>query len=413
MPENYRKHIDTIIAQIWANKQSPSFDVTLLENYAGKLAEAVLKGFGKDVGDNDWNTPNYDMLNALKTNVWQFSAAKTHTQLRDMGKALLKPDSNGFRDFKDFKLEAQRISGMHLTWLRTEYDTAVGGGQMASKWVYIQETKSTFPYIQFDAILDGNTTDLCASLDGVIKLVDDPFVKKYYPPNHFNCRLTVRQLTEGKITPDEGTPSPEIPKMFATNLAENGLVFPVDHAYYKDIPAHIVNNATLYMPENEQYLIRYKSADGNVLRVHRKTEFENKVDFKDLISISKNDVDKGITIDILPEIHAAEKRLRAKLLAGVKDNSNPDRRISSAGKSEYNEVEKPTKPLSWDKLQGRIAKGAKQADTVTILLEDDFANDALEKLAKERFRVIKNLQKLSFVKLETGEILEFINDQRQ
>ncbi|SUJ26437.1 phage head morphogenesis protein, SPP1 gp7 family [Sphingobacterium spiritivorum] len=387
--------------------------MTLLENYAGKITEALIKGFGKDVSDADWNTPNYEMLNALKTNVWQFSAAKTHTQLRDMSKALVKADGTGYRDFKDYKIEAQRICGKQLSWLRTEYDTAIGGGQMSALWVQIQAEKDIFPYIQFDAVVDGSTTDLCRSLDGVIKLVDDPYVKKYYPPNHYNCRLTVRRLTEGKVTDADKTPYPDIPKMFSTNLAENGLLFPADHAYYKDVPAHIINNATFYMPEKEQYLIRHKAADGSTLRVHRKTEMESKVDLKDLITISKKDIEQGVTIDILPEIHASEKKLRDKLLKGTKENMNPDRRITSAGKSEYNEVEKPTIPLSWDKIQGRIAKGAKQASHVTILLEDDFSKDALGKLATERFRNVKGLNKLTFVSMETGEIVEFINDHGQ
>lgn len=405
-PKNYRSHIDSIIRQIWDKKQSPTFDVTLLNNYADKLAEAVLKGFGKDVPEADWNTPNYNMINALKTNVWQFSAAKTHTQLRDMGKALVRPDGV-VREFKDFEIEAQRISGKHLTWLRTEYDTAIGGAQFAGQWVQIQEQKSIFPFIQFDAVVDAHTTDLCLSLDGIIKRVDDPFVKKYYPPNHFNERLVIRQLSEGKVTPDSKTPHPDIPKMFATNLAENGLVFPVDHPYYTDIPAHIVNNATLYMPEKEQYLIRYKSADGKTLRVHRKTELEGKGDLADLIKLSIKEVEQGVTVDLLPEIHAAEKQLRARLLAGVKANMNPDRRITSAGRMVYDEVEKPTIPLSYSKLQQRIAHGAKQADNVTILLEEDYDADVLKQLASERFRNIKGLNKITFVNKD-GEFTEYL-----
>ncbi|RQO78101.1 hypothetical protein DBR40_09125 [Pedobacter sp. KBW01] len=379
----------------------------MLENYAGKLTEAVLKGFGRNVTDADWDTPNYNMLNALKTNVWQFSAAKTHTQLRDMGKALVAPDGTTTRSFNDFKIEAQRIAGKQVSWLRTEYDTAIGGGQFAGQWVDIQARKAALPLLMFDAVIDGHTTDLCLSLDGIIKPVDDPFVKKYYPPNHYNERLVIRQLAEGKVTPDNETPQPDIPKMFSTNLAESGLVFPLDHPYYKDIPAHIVNNATLYMPEGEQYLIRYKSADGHILRIHRQTELQGKSDLADLIKVSKADVDRGVTVDILPEIHAAEKRLRAKLLEGVKANMNPDRRVSSAEGVFYDEVEKPTIPLNYSKLQQRIAHGAKQAENVTILLEEDYSADTLKQLASERFRNVKGLRKITFVNKD-GEFTEYL-----
>lgn len=160
------------------------------------------------------------------------------------------------------------------------------------------------------------------------------------------------------------------------------------------------------MPEKEQYLIRHKSADGNVLRVHRKTELESKGDLKDLIKLSKKEVEQGVTVDLLPEIHASEKNLRNKLLPNVKEKMNPDRRITKEGTSVYNEVEKPTTPLTWDKLQQRIAHGAKQAENVTILLEEQMPKIDLQRLALERFRNVKGLKKLTFVD-ENGAFFEF------
>lgn len=406
-PDSYRKHIDKLIAQIWAKKQSPTFDVSLLTNYAEKLTEAVIKGFGAAVSDADWNTPNYDMINALKTNVWQFSAAKTHTQLRDMGKALVKADGT-VKDFKDFKIQAQQISGMQLNWLRTEYDTAIGGATMAGKWVQIQAQKHLFPYLAFDAVMDKHTSDLCGNLDGVIKPVDDAFWKKYYPPNHFNCRSTVRQVADGNITDDSKISYPEkMPSMFKVNLAENGLVFPIDHAYYTDVPAHIINNATLYMPIKEQYLIRYKSADGTVLKIHRKTELEAKGDLADLIKVSQLDADRGVTVDILPEIHASETALREKILPGAKAGKNPDRKVTANGKQQYDEIEKPTLPISHKKLQNRIAHAAKQADSVTILLDEEYSEKVLGQIVSERFRHVKGLNKITFVNKD-GEFTEYL-----
>src|SRR5690606_9023503 len=127
------------------------------------------------------------------------------------------PDGN-VREFGDFKREAQQISGQQMRWLRTEYDSAIGGAQMASKWLSIQEDKEEFPLLQFDAVMDRHTSKLCGSLNKVIRPVDDPFWKIYFPPNHFNCRSTVRQLREGKVTPVDKIAYPEkLPEMFKVN----------------------------------------------------------------------------------------------------------------------------------------------------------------------------------------------------
>jgi len=113
--------------------------------------------------------------------------------------------------------------------------------------------------LQFDAVLDDRTTELCKSLDGVIRPVDDAFCDQYYPQNHFNCRSDVRQLRDGNITPIDQIAYPELPKMFLTNVAKQGLVFPPESLYYIGIPEHILKNASLYMDESEAFLKLYES----------------------------------------------------------------------------------------------------------------------------------------------------------
>src|SRR5699024_1365521 len=103
---------------------------------------------------------------------------------------------------------------------------AVAGSQMAAKWVRIQKDAKTLPFLQFDAVMDDRTTELCRGLAGVIKKANDPFWEVWYPPNHYNCRSDGRQLREGKVTPDEGRNFPETPTRFRTNVAQQGLIFP-------------------------------------------------------------------------------------------------------------------------------------------------------------------------------------------
>lgn len=123
-------------------------------------------------------------------------------------------DGVKLREFAAFKEAAINITTDHMGWLKTEYNTAVSGGQMAAKWVDIEKNKDILPLLQFDAVMDGQTTELCSGLNGVIRPVDDPFWNTYYPPNHFNCRSTVRQLRSGAVTDLNEIEYPEIPAMF-------------------------------------------------------------------------------------------------------------------------------------------------------------------------------------------------------
>src|SRR5690606_26759025 len=145
-----------------------------------------------------------------------------------MGAALVGPDGQ-IRSWQDFKREVAGISSKQLGWLRTEYDSAIAGAQMASKWKQIWEQRHILPLLQFDAVIDGHTSAICTSLDGVILPVEDPFWQQFYPPNHFNCRSTVRQLRKGTPTaPDKIVYPEKMPGIFRVNLGQRGLAFPTD-----------------------------------------------------------------------------------------------------------------------------------------------------------------------------------------
>lgn len=55
------------------------------------------------------------------------------------------------------------------------------------------------PYWQYVAITDSVTTSLCRHLDGAVRRHDDPLWERYYPPNHFNCRSTVLNMSEREV----------------------------------------------------------------------------------------------------------------------------------------------------------------------------------------------------------------------
>ncbi|MGN7062088.1 phage head morphogenesis protein, partial [Neisseria sp. P0001.S006] len=52
------------------------------------------------------------------------------------------------------------------------------------------------PGWQSSAILDSRTRQSHAAAHGAVNHIDDPFCNYFYPPNGFNCRCTVRALSD-------------------------------------------------------------------------------------------------------------------------------------------------------------------------------------------------------------------------
>ncbi len=79
----------------------------------------------------------------------------------------------------------------------TVYRTNVSSAYNAGK--YDQQTSNTrVKYLQYVAVGDDRTTDICLELDGTILPADDAFWDMYYPPNHFNCRSLVIAISKAK-----------------------------------------------------------------------------------------------------------------------------------------------------------------------------------------------------------------------
>ncbi len=244
--------VASMVERVWKEKGLPEGDIDkpVVAEFAKRLWTGVEKGYGKKLTEVDFSSPDNEMLAALQKNVWQFSAAKNYQQLRALTDALIGDDGK-LRSYKDFKLEAFKINDQYINqWLQTEYDLAVSGSQMAAKWVNITAQSDTLTLLEFDAVIDSRTSDLCRSLNKTILPINDPFWKTYYPPNHFKCRSTVWQRQKGKITPADKIPSADIPPMFRVNLAQEQLVFPPKHPYYDKLPSSVENSLKDVLPKD-------------------------------------------------------------------------------------------------------------------------------------------------------------------
>lgn len=239
-----------MVQQVWDEKGVPdgTIDKDVTAAVAQRLWKGAETGYGMDIGQADFDTPDYDMLAALQKNVWHFSAAKNYTQLVQLSKALVDEEGR-LRSFNEFKQAAAGINDTFIVQhLKTEYNLAIAGATMAAKWASYPDDA----VLQFDAVIDGHTTELCYDLNGTVLPKAHPFWDIYYPPNHFNCRSTTRQVFGRTVTPNGKIAYIAIPDMFQVNLAKHGLLYPPGHAYYKDCPADIFKEAEKLMPQKKE-----------------------------------------------------------------------------------------------------------------------------------------------------------------
>ncbi len=79
------------------------------------------------------------------------------------------------------------------TLVRTNSTAAMNWGRMT---MYNDpELEGFVEAVQYSAILDERTTDICKHLDGKIVRLNDPDLQRIIPPNHFNCRSVLVAVT--------------------------------------------------------------------------------------------------------------------------------------------------------------------------------------------------------------------------
>ena len=284
------KYLAEMVASIWKEKgfKEGTINRDVTTEFANRLFSGVEKGYGKKIAALNYNTPDWHKLASLQKNVWHFSAAKNYTQLRQLSNALIGEDGK-LRSYSKFKEEAFKINNTHINQhLKAEYQLAVSGAQMAAKWVHIQETKDVLPLLEFDAVMDERTSQICSGLNGTVLPVDHPFWQIYYPPNHFLCRSTANQLRAGELTLNP--PNADIPKMFQINLGEKGLIYPPGHSYYVDLPEGVENQGMAAMRKELYKTAKHQLKDKTVnVKGVGEVSFTNK-GIKEMLNQNHDDI---------------------------------------------------------------------------------------------------------------------------
>ncbi len=401
-----------MVQDVWKAKGMPyNINKKIANAFAKELWSGTTKGYGKDIIGIDYNSPDYEMLKNLQNSVYQFSAAKNHQQLKALTQALIG-DDNKIRNYSQFKQAAYQINDTHVNqWLKTEYNTAISSGQMASKWVQIEANKKTLGILEFDAVMDGRTSDLCASLNGVRKPVDDSFWSKYYPPNHFSCRSTVRQRGGSYSTPDSKIEYPDIPEMFQVNLAKEGLVFPKGHPYFNHVPEDALMSFgdANYSLDTTREL---SGAKGSVYESGLANNPDKKFDIRYYreYNLRLDAADKLAThfdkdVFITPELSQADWRTKYFFKDAPFYNKYPDLKIGK----EFWEVKSYEGDFSKGKISNMLKSGSGQARNLVFKINHNtdryFVKNKITLSIKDSPKMQKNIDKILIIDHE-GEIYE-------
>lgn len=336
MSKAVRESIERVARDIFDNKNI-TYDRELMMATASQLLDAVKEGYGMDIIDVEYNSPDWETLGKITENVYSFSAAKNYHELRDMTDALRNGDR--IRSFEEFRQAVEDIDAKYNgNWLRTEYNQAIAASQCGARWNEFKRNAKAMPMLQYQAVMDSNTREDHAKLNGVRKRVDDPFWDIYMPPNGWGCRCEVIQLpsSAAKETPSEKIIPPAVPKMFQINFGKRGIVFPQGHAYFKRLPKEyeyklkessraevrrILDNAEEYqrLKKDKDYTdVEFDWGTGGLKATHKDHSFDKaKGNYEK--DVQKAGYNKGHAVIFGPE---RSKKIGERFTEGLWDNSS-------------------------------------------------------------------------------------------
>lgn len=107
-----------------------------------------------------------------------------------------------FADFKkDVKgiMERRGWEGPSPRRLDTIFRTNIQDAYQAGHYARQMELTTSRPYWQYMAVMDARVRPAHKAMNGKVMRYDDPFWKTSYPPNGFNCRCTVRSLSQTEL----------------------------------------------------------------------------------------------------------------------------------------------------------------------------------------------------------------------
>ena len=117
-----------------------------------------------------------DFIKSVKSEVWSVESGGNGTL-----------PNNSTLNTPNSKLQAESL--LDPNYLEVVYRNNIGSAYNAGKMEAAKNDEDLYA-LEFVAITDDRTTDICDKLNGVVKPVNDEFWKEWTPPLHHNCRST-------------------------------------------------------------------------------------------------------------------------------------------------------------------------------------------------------------------------------
>ncbi|MBS1535324.1 MAG: hypothetical protein JST78_09620 [Bacteroidetes bacterium] len=207
------------------------------------LIKETFKAFDMAITDNDMPE---GMTRALQSDAFLFGQLKTHAQLFEASKLLLKDDGT-LKTYSELSNDFNKLNVQYNeTYLNSEYQFAVSSSQMAAKWSDLGSEDRY--YLQYRTAKDERVRASHQVLADITLPKTDSFWISYYPPNGWNCRCTAIEVLQSKYTASDSVDSINKGEAATTQIDKNGknrlemfrfnpgaqkIVFPPKHPYHK------------------------------------------------------------------------------------------------------------------------------------------------------------------------------------
>ena len=249
--------------------KNAEFPLDLYLEFGQRLAAAILESYSSfeisdgskfpaiknSVIDVDWSMEDTEALNAFRANAFEVAGVTCQETLAMLKEEAEKAFTEGitFSQWRD-NIELKGFKADNPYHLRTNFETAVNAAYMAREWNELQKVKDSFPYLKYVTINDDRVRESHRVLHGLIYHQDDPFWDENYPPNGWNCRCSVRPMSEAdaKADPNFGEKAdpytiPTHPN-FKKNCAKEGEIIKLDDKKI-DKATNSINSVKLPDPE--------------------------------------------------------------------------------------------------------------------------------------------------------------------
>ncbi len=162
----------------------------------------------------DYFRQKLNLPTASWTDIWQgmharafvVAGANTESLVADFRNAIDKALAEG-KSLDWFRKEFDKIVAAHGWNYKGErrwrsaviFNTNMRMAYATGRWAQIVRLADRRPYLRYKAVLDDRTRPLHRAWDDVVLRWDDPWWQTHFPPNGWNCRCSIQQLSERDV----------------------------------------------------------------------------------------------------------------------------------------------------------------------------------------------------------------------